>query len=92
MFCLGMSGFFAIVDFLVHDLVVLYSEGVEMYAFIERQYGVTYRRVVCHPKVLLRGTRRRCRVAVPVVEYLQTLRPGIAEGCELVFRREGEML
>lgn len=77
----------------VDDLAGEDAEGVEHRAVaLEGEDGVADGGIVGQAEVLLRRTRGRSRMAVPVGQNLQPALTGIAQSGKLVARRKGEML
>ena len=78
--------------FLIHDLAVQNLEGVQVNALVERENGVADGGVVGQTEILLRRTRGRSGMTVPIGENFQTILTGVLQRRKLIFWREGEVL
>ena len=77
--------------FLIHDLAVQNLEGVQVNALVERENGVADGGVVGQTEILLRRTRGRSGMTMPVGEDLQAVLTSVLQRSELVLGSEREM-
>ena len=81
-----------IMHLFIYNLATENLERVQMYAFVEREDGITDSGVVGQSEVFLRGARWRGWMAVPVGEDLEAVFTSIAQSGKLILRRKGEVL
>ena len=75
----------------IYNLATENLERVKMYAFVEREDGITDCGVVSQTQIFLRGARGRSWMAVPIGENLQTLTPSISQRSKLILGCEREV-
>ena len=78
-------------DFFVDHFSTNNLERIEMYAFVEREDGVTNRGVVGQTEVFLRGARGRGWMTMPIGENLQTFASSVSQCSKLILGCEGKM-
>lgn len=76
---------------LIHHLIILYAERIEVDTLVEREDGVADIWIVGQTEILLGRARGGGGMTVPVGQYLQPLLAGVMEGGELILRSEGKM-
>ena len=75
----------------INNFSIQNLKGVQMNAFMQRKDSVADSGVVSQTQILLRGTRRRGRMTMPVGKNLQSVGSGILQCCELILWSKGKM-
>ena len=76
---------------LIHHFTIQNLERIQMNTLVERENRIADGGIVGQTEVLLRRTRGRSWMTMPVSEDLQTVLTSVLQSRKLILRREGEV-
>ena len=76
---------------LIHHFTIQNLERIQMNTLVERENRIAEGGIVGQTEVLLRRTRGRSWMTMPVSEDLQTILTSVLQSRKLILRREGEV-